>query len=66
MERFGISSTEVIETIGFADERGEANMGRVWAQRDVGHRRIRVVYNQGADEAIVVTVMLRRREGERS
>lgn len=26
-------------------------------------RRIRVIYNQGADEAVVVTVMLRRTEG---
>lgn len=66
MEQFGISETEVVETIGFAHERGAANMGRVYAQKQIGARRIRVVYNRGADEAIVVTVMLRRREGGHS
>ena len=42
---------------------GEANFGRLWSQKEIGRRRIRVVYNRGADEAVVVTVMLRRKEG---
>jgi hypothetical protein len=49
--------------VGQPEEEGAANLGRRYAQKIIGHRRIRVVYNQGTDEAIVVTVMLRRREG---
>jgi hypothetical protein len=45
------------------DEEGAANLGRLYAQKRFGRRRIRVIYNQGADEAVVVSVMLRRREG---
>jgi len=49
-----------------AEYEGTANLGRRYAQKILGHRRIRVVYNQGTDEAVVVTVMLRRREGSGS
>ena len=47
-------------------EEGEANFGRFCAQKVIGHRRIRVVYNRGADEIVAVSVMLRGREGGRS
>lgn len=66
MERFGISESEVRLTVGQPEEEGAANMGRLYAQKQFGRRRIRVIYNRGADEAVVVTVMLRRREGGRS
>ena len=49
-----------------ADEEGLANFGRLYSQKQIEHRRIRVIYNQGADETVIVSVMLRRREGERS
>jgi hypothetical protein len=66
MERFTISPADVLRVFEEPDEEGAANLGRLYAERQIGHRRIRVIYNQGADEAIVVTVMLRRREGGRS
>jgi hypothetical protein len=63
MERFSISPADVLRVFEEPDEEGAANFGRLYAQRQIGHRTIRVIYNRGADEAIVVTVMLRRREG---
>ena len=63
MERFGISPADVLRVFEEPDEEGAANFGRLYAQKQVGHRRIRVIYNRGAGEAIVITVMLRRREG---
>ncbi len=61
-----ISETEVRLVVGQPEEEGEANLGRRYAQKQIGQRRIRVVYNRGVDEAVVVTVMLRRREGGHS
>ena len=52
--------------VGQPDAEGTANLGRRYAQKVIGHRRIRVVYNRGTDEAVVVTVMLLRREGSGS
>jgi hypothetical protein len=63
MEEFGIAVADVYRVISEPDEEGDANKGRRYAQKQIGRRRIRVIYNQGADEAVVVTVMLRRREG---
>lgn len=63
MEQRSISEAEVRLVIGQPDEEGNANLGRRYAQKVIGHRRIRVIYNQGADETVVVSVMLRRREG---
>ena len=58
----GISETEVRLVLGQPEEEGEANLARRYAQKQIGRRRIRVVYNQGAgDERIVVTAMLRRK-----
>jgi hypothetical protein len=65
MEEFGISPAAVLRVLQEPDEEGTTNFGRLYAEKRIGHRRIRVIYNQGADEAIVVTVMLRRREGGR-
>jgi hypothetical protein len=66
MERFGISEAEVRLVVGQPDQEGAANFGRLYAQKVIGSRRIRVIYNWGQVEAIVVTVMLRKREGGRS
>ncbi len=63
MEEFGISESEVRLTVGQPEEEGDANLGRRYAQKQIGRRRIRVIYNRGAGEAVVVTVMLRRTEG---
>ena len=62
MERRGISE-EVAAVLADPNEEGPANFGRLYAQSVIGHRRVRVVYNWGADEAVVVSVMFRRREG---
>jgi hypothetical protein len=66
MEEFSISPADVLRVFEAPDEEGPANLGRLYAQKRIGHRTVRVIYNPGADEAIVVTVMLRRREGARS
>ena len=63
MDERGISEEEARAALEEADEGGEANFGRLYSQKRIGRRRIRVVYNRGADEAVVVSVMLRRREG---
>lgn len=62
MEEFGISVADVYRVLSEPEEDGKANLGRLYAQRTIGLRRIRVVYNLGAeDERIVVSAMLRRR-----
>lgn len=63
MEQFGIGEDEVRAVLEGPEEEGEANFGRLYAQKRIGCRRIRVIYNRGADEAAVVSVMFRRREG---
>ncbi len=63
MSKRGISEDEARAALEEADEEGAANLGRLYVQKRFGRRRIRVIYNQGADEAVVVSVMLRRREG---
>ncbi len=64
MEERGISEEQARATLEEPDTGGTANYGRLYAQKLFGNRRIRVIYNQGTDEAIVVSVMLRRREGD--
>ena len=66
MQERSISEEEARQVLEEPDEEGEANFGRIYAQKVIGHRRIRVVYNRGADEIVAVSVMLRRREGGRS
>ncbi len=63
MREHGISEGEVRAVLESPEVEGEANFGRLWSQKEIGHRRIKVVYNRGVDEAVVVTVMLRRRVG---
>lgn len=63
MEQYGVTEDEVRNVLEEADEEGEANFGRRYSQKQVGHRRIRVIYNQGAEEAMIISVMLRGREG---
>jgi len=62
MAERGVSEEEVRLVVGQPEEEGDANLGRRYAQKQIGRRRIRVVYNRGADEVVVVTVMFRRRE----
>ena len=66
MECFGVSPAAVLRVLQEPDEEGDANLGRFWAQKQLGPHRIRVIYNLSRDEPVVVTVMLRRREGGRS
>ncbi len=66
MEERGIAEEEVESVLGEPDREGEANLGRLYRQKLVGHRLVRVVYNQEAEEIVVVTVMLRRRGGAES
>ncbi len=66
MEQHGISEEEVHAVLEEADEMGKANFSRLFAQKLIGHRLIRVIYNQGAGETVVITVMLRRKDGDRS
>ena len=63
MEEYEVSEDEVRAVLEGPVEEGAANFARLYAQRQIGHRRVRVIYNQGADEAVVISVMLRRREG---
>jgi hypothetical protein len=65
MEEFSISPAAVLRVLQEPDEEGAANFGRLYAQKRIGHQTIRVIYNLGRDEAMVITVMLRRREGRR-
>ena len=66
METYKITEQEVRSVLEEADEEGRANFGRLYSQKLVGHRTVRVIYNKGANEAVVILVMLRRRAGERS
>ena len=47
MAERGISQEEARLTIGQADEEGAANFGRLYAQKVIGYRRLRVIYNRG-------------------
>lgn len=66
MEQHGVSEKDVRSVLEEPDEEGEANFGRLYSQKLVGHQTIRVIYNQGVDETVVISVMLRRRDSERS
>ncbi len=65
MAERGISEEEARAVLEEPDQGGAANFGRLYFQKRIGHRRVRVIYNRGADEIVVVSVMLRRREGGR-
>jgi hypothetical protein len=63
MERRGISEEEVAAVLEDPNEEGPANFGRLYAQSVIDDRRIRVVYNRGTNETVVVSVVFRGREG---
>jgi Domain of unknown function (DUF4258) len=66
MESRGISAEAVAETIVSPDKSYIGRFGRVVAEKDFGARILRVVYNEGQDEAIVITaVPLKKRGGGR-
>ncbi len=62
MEQYGITEEEVRLVLETHDEEGEANFGRSYAQKLLPRRLlVRVIYNVGMNEAVIVSVMLRRR-----
>jgi hypothetical protein len=63
MEQYGITEEEVRSVLKEPNEEGAANFGRsYYAQKLLFGRLVRVIYNVGMDdEAVVVSVMLRRR-----
>jgi hypothetical protein len=66
MESRGISAEAVAETIIAPDRSYTGRFGRIVAEKDYGARILRVVYNEGQDEAIVITaVPIRKRGGGR-
>jgi uncharacterized protein DUF4258 len=63
MERRGISPEAVAETIISPDRSYVGRFGRVVSEKDFGARVLRVVYNEGQDEAIVITAVPIRKIG---
>lgn len=57
----GITEGRVRAVLEEPDEEGAAKLGRLYAQRLLGGRLVRVIYNVGGDEAVVVSVMPRRK-----
>jgi hypothetical protein len=63
MEQYEITEEEVRSILEEPSEEGAANLGRIYAQKLLSSRLVRVIYNVGMDEeAVVVSVMLRRRK----
>ena len=63
MEQYGVTEEEVRSVLKEPSEEGAANFGRSYAQKLFSGRLVRVIYNVGMDdeEAVIVSVMLRRR-----
>jgi hypothetical protein len=61
MEQYGITEEEVQSVLEEPGEKGTANLGRSYAQTLLSRRLVRVIYNVGMDEAVVVSVILRRK-----
>jgi Domain of unknown function (DUF4258) len=62
MEQYGITEEEVRSVLEAPGEEETANFGRRYAQKLLSSRLlVRVIYNVGMDEAVIVSVMLRRR-----
>lgn len=61
MEQYEITEEEVRSVLDEPSEEGVANLGRSYAQKLLSRRLVRVIYNVGTDETVVVSVMLRRR-----
>jgi hypothetical protein len=58
-----VSEDEVRQTVIDPDRAWPGRFRRVIAERDYEARTIRVIYNMGKDEAVVVTVIRRRSRG---
>ncbi len=63
MERRGISPEEIAQTIISPDRSYIGRFGRIVAEKDFGVRVLRVIYNEGQDEAVVITAMPIRKIG---
>lgn len=62
MEKRGVSESEVRRTIEQPEPLREGRLYRIVAEKSFpGGRVVRVVYNRGRDEAVVVTVITKRR-----
>ena len=69
MHKRGVSEEQVRETVEQPDSALEGRHRRIvaerWVELERGGRYVRVVYNQeGADEAVVVTVITHRRRSQ--
>jgi hypothetical protein len=59
----GITVEEAAETIVTPDHTRVGRKGRIIAEKDFGTRILRVIYNVGEDEAVVITAMPIRKIG---
>ena len=59
----GISAEDVAQTIVSPDQSRVGRFGRIIAERDFGARVLRVVYNEGQEEAVVITAVPIRKIG---
>jgi Domain of unknown function (DUF4258) len=66
MEDRGVSAEQVVRTVIEPDRLRIGRFGRFIAEKDFGARILRVVYNEGQDEYVIITVIpLRKRGGSR-
>lgn len=63
MQRRGITAEEIAQTIRSPDRAYAGRLGRIVAEKDFGPRILRVVYNEGQDEAVVITAVPIRKIG---
>jgi hypothetical protein len=63
MEERNVSEEWVRTTVEEPDFIGEGDYGRLVADRRLGRTAVRVVYNVGRGEYVIVAVMRRRRVG---
>jgi Domain of unknown function (DUF4258) len=59
----GVSSEEVVETIRSPDSSYVGRFGRIVSEKDLGTRVLRVIYNVGQDEAVVISAVPIRKIG---
>lgn len=61
-----VSEREVVETVTTPDRVRVGRFGRIIAEKDFGARVLRVVYNEGQDEAVIITAIpIKKRGGGR-
>jgi hypothetical protein len=58
-----VSEEQVRQTVEDPDRDWPGRLRRIIAERDYGARTIRVIYNVGTNEAVVVTVVRKRSRG---